>query len=131
MSTVGSERREFTRLPSSLPVRYKFVSSAVQDPAMDRVCEGTTTNLSLGGLLLVGPIPRLEWLKDLLVGKMNVGVNIYLPTSVDPLKALCRFAWVDAMEEGEMAARIGLRTQEMPADHRKLLTDYLVSIARV
>jgi hypothetical protein len=131
VAIVGSERREFTRLPAAVEVRCKFLSSHVQDEVLDRVCEGTSTNVSLGGLLLLGPIPRLEWLKDLLVGKMNVGVNIYLPNGAEPLKALCRVAWVDAIEEGAMATHMGLRVQEMPAEHRKALSDYLMRIAKV
>ncbi len=109
-----------------MPVRYKFLASTVKDEAMDRVCEGTTQNLSIGGMLLVGPIPRLEWLKDLLVGRMDVGVNLQLPGHENPVKALTRVSWLESVDGEAISMRIGLRFLEMPADCRRVLSDFLM-----
>jgi PilZ domain-containing protein len=120
-----SERREYPRLRHSVPVRYKFISPHVKDAAMDRVCDGVTQNLSMGGMLLLGPIPRLEWLKDLLLGRINIGVNLYFPGNPTPAKVLARVAWVEAAEANAINMNIGLRILEIPPDHRKVLSDFL------
>jgi len=121
-----SERREYPRLKHTLVVRYKFLSSTVKDEAMERVCEGVTHNVSLGGMMLVGPIPRLDWLKDLLLGNITIGVNLYFPNSEVPAKVLTRIAWLEAGEENAINLRMGLRFLEIPPDHRKMLSDFLI-----
>ena len=126
MGSTDSDRREFTRLRSALAVRYKFISSSERDPLMERICEGTTANISVGGLLLLGPLPKMEWLKDLLVGRMSIGINLTLSLGDKPIKALTRIIWVEAMEEGEVGLRMGLRIVEMPPDHRRMLSDFLI-----
>jgi PilZ domain-containing protein len=125
MPPAESDRRDFPRLKRSVPVRYKFLSSTVREPAMDRVCDGVTQNISMGGLLLVGPVPRLEWMKDLLLGRINVGVNLLIPNLETPVKVLTRVAWIEAMDEQAISLRIGLRILEVPAEHRKILSDFL------
>jgi hypothetical protein len=126
MAAVDSDRREFPRLKRGVPVRYKFLSSTVKDPAMERVCDGTTQNLSIGGLLLVGPVPRLDWVKDLLLGRITVGINILVPGQEDPVKCLTKVAWLEATDEAAVTLRVGLRILEIPADHRKVLSDFLI-----
>ena len=121
-----SERREYPRLKFTVPVRYKFMSSHVKDAAMERVCDGVTQNVSMGGMLLQGPIPRLEWLKDLLLGRITVGVNLHFPGSEIPAKILARVAWLEAAEENSINMSIGLRILEIPPAHRKMLSDFLI-----
>ncbi len=126
MSWGESERREFTRLRHNVGVRYKFISSSIQGPDIERVHDGTTGNLSIGGLLLVGPIPDLGWLRELLVGRMHLGVNVAIPPGIEPIKALTRVAWIEAVDDAARGVRLGLRIQEMPADHRRRLSEFLV-----
>jgi len=125
MSSSESDRREYPRLKRSLPLRYKFISSSIKDPGLDRVCDGSTHNISLGGLLMVGPIPKLDWLKDMLIGRISVGVNFHLPGQENPVKALTRVAWIEAMDQEALSMRMGLRIIELPAEQRKILGDFL------
>jgi len=126
MSPSESERRDYPRLKRNLPLRYKFVSSSVQDPAMDRVNDGATQNISLGGLLLLGPVPKLDWLKDLLIGRISIGVNIHLPGQPAPMKFLTRVSWIEAVDQEAISMRMGLRIIDIPSEHRKLLSDFLL-----
>jgi c-di-GMP-binding flagellar brake protein YcgR len=123
---MESERREFTRLRSRIGVRFKYLTSSLQHSDLERVYEGTTTNLSIGGLLLAGPLPQLDWIKELLLGRMSIGVNLQIPKGVEPLKALARLTWIESFEDGSMATRMGLKFQEMPAEHRRALSEFLV-----
>lgn len=122
-----SDRREFPRLRCALTVRYKFISSSVKDPGMEQVFEGTTGNLSMGGLLMTGPISNLDWVKDLLIGRINVGLNLFLAGRDDPVKALAKMSWLEAKDEEALYFRFGLRVVDMPAEHRRILSEFLIT----
>lgn len=127
----SDERREFARIRHALAVRYKFLSGSVKDPEMEAILDGTTSNLSLGGLLLVGPLGKVDWLKDLLLGRIQVGVNIALPTSVDPVKALTRLSWIEAKEPDTVTYRMGLRILDISAESRGALSEFLSRETRI
>jgi len=131
MDRDESERREYARIRRAMEVRFKYISGTVKDPEIDLVYEGSTLNVSMGGLLLVGPIPRMEWLKDLLLGHIQVGVNLTVPLNVAPVKALTRLSWIEAREPQALTFRMGLRILDMPADHRRILSDFLSRETRI
>ena len=131
MPSADSDRREFPRLKCTLTVRFKFLSTAVKDPGMDQVFEGTTTNLSMGGLLMTGPIPNLDWVKDLLLGRINVGLNFALPGYDFPIKALSKMNWVEAKDEDAISFQFGLRIVDMPPDHRRAMSEFLIQQAPI
>ena len=123
MSPFESEKREFIRVKVAVPVRYKFLSHEHEGPDLEKIWEGTTRNMSGGGILLRGRVPTLEWLPALLTGKMKVGVNLILPSSELPIKALTRVAWIEGLEEETLKAAMGLRFQEITkADQDAILT---------
>ena len=126
MAETGSDRRDYPRLKCTLLVRYKFLSTTLKDPALETIYEGTTTNLSMGGLLMTGPIPHLDWLKDLLLGRISVGINFVLPGHEVPVKALSKLSWLEAKDEEAMSFRIGLRIVDIPGDHRRTLSEFLM-----
>ena len=99
MITRDSERREFVRVRTNLAVRYKFLSRSGEDMTGD-IQEGISRNLGGGGLLLEGRIPDLEWIPDLLMQKIVIGINLVMPDADEPVKALTRVAWVESLEEG-------------------------------
>jgi hypothetical protein len=127
MPPSESDRRDYPRLKRSLALRFKFISSSIQDPAMDRVSDGATHNISLGGMLLLGPIPKLDWLKELLIGRISVGVNLHLPGQENPIKVLTRVAWIEAVDQDAISLRMGLRIIDIPSEQRKILSDFLIT----
>ncbi len=120
-----SERREFVRVRASLGVRYKFLNRDGED-AGDKVYEGVTQNLSGGGLLLTGKIPDLEWIPDLLMQKIVIGVNIILPDSPEPIKALTRVAWAEAFEEGSGKCSFGLMFREITKEAQDKIFRFII-----
>jgi len=126
MSPTESDRRDYPRLKRSLGLRFKFICPSIQDPAMERVYDGATHNISLGGLLMVGPIPKLDWLKELLIGRISVGVNLLLPGQDHPIKVLTRVAWIEAVDQEAISLRMGLRIIDIPSEQRKVLSDFLI-----
>jgi c-di-GMP-binding flagellar brake protein YcgR len=110
-----SERREFVRVKVDIPVRYKFLSKTIQVP--DEVFLGSTGDLGGGGVLLLGRIPDPAMFVGLLTQQIVVGVNLQLPDSAEPIKALCRVAWIESTEgEGGNRVAVGLKFKEIARD---------------
>ncbi len=120
-----AERREFIRVRAELPVKYKFLS---RDPgfASDEIYTGTTNNLSGGGLLLVGSVPNTDWITDLLMERIAVGVNIFVPSHPEPVKALTRVAWIEAMDERAHGCSMGLKFKEVTKEHLDKIFKYVI-----
>lgn len=120
-----TEKREFVRIHIDVPIRYKFLSRVV-DIDDDAVYEGTTSNLSGAGLLLVGKLPSVSWIPGLLMGKILLGINLILPSLELPIKALCRVAWVEALEEGSEKCAMGLKFREITKENQDEIMKYII-----
>ena len=120
------EKRKFIRLPIAVPVRYKYLSREIRGPDMDAVHEGLSQNIGAGGLLLRGKLPVPEWLSQLLTRKMFVGINLLLPNSERPVKALCRVTWSSAIEDEQGHVVMGLEFQEITHPDQDTITKYII-----
>lgn len=125
MQSYDSERREFVRIKTSLSVRYKFLTHDGEDME-DKIREGTTKNISGGGLLLVGNVPEVSWIPELLMQKIIVGVNVLLPDNPEPVKALTRVAWVEAFEESTGKCAFGLMFREIVREHQDKIFKFII-----
>lgn len=126
MVNFDPEKREFIRVKVAAPVRYKFFAPDLEHTDLDKIHEGTTSNLSGGGLLLRARIPRLEWLAGLLSGRIKVGVNLILPTFELPVKALARVMWIEDLEEETQKANLGLRFMEITKEAEDAILRYII-----
>ncbi len=120
-----SERREFVRIKVDIPVRYKFLSKDISE-VPEEIHEGTTGDLGGGGLLLVGKVPKAEWYVHLLTQRMVMGVNLLLPSTTEPVKALCRVAWLEAHEEAGRGVAMGLKFKEISRDSLDEIFKYVI-----
>jgi c-di-GMP-binding flagellar brake protein YcgR len=110
------ERRDFIRVRAELVVKYKFLSHE-EGLVTDEVLDGTTSNLSGGGLLLIGAIPNTDWITGMLMERIVIGVNLMLPGDPEPVKALTRVAWVEALDGRAQRCSMGLRFKEITKEH--------------
>ncbi len=119
------ERREFVRVRADLPVKYKFLS---QDGglASDEIFDGTTSNISGAGILLVGQMPNSDWITGLLMERIVVGINLFLPGAEEPVKALTRTAWIEALDERSQRCSMGLRFKEITKEHLDRLFKFVI-----
>jgi c-di-GMP-binding flagellar brake protein YcgR len=119
------ERREFVRVRADLPVKYKFLS---QDATLvtDEIFQGTTSNISGAGILLVGQMPNSDWITGLLMERIVIGVNLFLPGDAEPIKALTRTAWIEALDERSRSCSVGLRFKEITKDHLDKLFKFVI-----
>lgn len=123
--SYDTERREFVRIRVDVPVRYKFLSRTVAMPK-DDIFEGTTRDISGSGLLLVGRVPKLEWIPLLLLERIVIGINIMLPSSGTPLKALTRAGWIEAIKEGDERCAMGLKFKEITRESQDDILKYVI-----
>ncbi|HOX06709.1 MAG TPA: PilZ domain-containing protein [Planctomycetota bacterium] len=119
------ERREFVRVRADLPVKYKFLSQD-QTLVTDEVFDGTTSNISGAGILLVGQMPNSDWITGLLMERIVVGINLFLPGEAEPVKALTRTAWIEAIDERSQRCSMGLRFREITKDHLDRLFKFVI-----
>ena len=126
MASFESDRREFTRVRVSVPVRYKFLHSEIEHPDLEKIWEGSTSNLSGSGLLMKVRVPHLDWVTLLLTGKMKVGVNLILPTYELPVKALCRVSWMESMDPATQKMYIGLTFREIGREAQDEIVQYII-----
>jgi c-di-GMP-binding flagellar brake protein YcgR len=120
-----SQRREFVRLPTEIPVRYKFLSKEVEI-AEDVVFEGSTSQIGGGGLMLHGKIPSFNWIPALLMGKIHVGVNLLLPSLDHAIKGLCQVSWIEEIPENRDRCTIGLRFTDIEKEDQDQVMKYLI-----
>ena len=125
MKNYEPERREFVRVTADIIVRYKFLST---DPfrKFEEIYEGKTNNISGGGLLLVGKIPDFKMITELLMQRIVVGVNIILPSNPEPIKALSRVAWIEAIDESSQECAMGLKFKEITKEHQDKIFQFII-----
>ncbi len=118
------EQRQFVRVASSLPVKYRFVSS---DPEYndERVREGLTDNVGGGGLLLTGLVPSVDWITELLMEKVVLAVTIGLPDASE-VQAIARVAWLEAIDQNTEVCQLGLTFKEITNDDRDRILNLVI-----
>ena len=119
------EKRDFVRVHTDIPVRYKFLSRSIPLES-EGIFEGTTSNLSGSGILLVGKIPGMSWIPGLLMGEILIGVNILLPSVDAPIKALTRVSWIEAFQKGSDKCAMGLRFKEISKENQDEILKYII-----
>lgn len=120
-----TEKREFVRIPTDIPIRYKFLSKTVEIDD-DQVHEGSTTNLSGSGLLLLGKLPSVTWIPALLMEDIIIGINLLLPALDHPIKALGRVAWVEAFQKGSERCALGVRYKDIDKACQDEILRYII-----
>ncbi len=118
------EQRRFVRVASSLPVKYKFVSSSA-DFAENRVYEGRTDNIGGGGMLLTGQVPSVDWITELLMEKVLIALTLDLPGGA-PVKVIARVAWLEAIDQNTEVCQLGLTFKEITQENRDRILDLVI-----
>ncbi len=120
-----SEKREFVRINTDIPIRYKFLSKSVPLDGQG-IFEGSTANVSGSGLLLVGKVPSISWIPGLLTEDILIGINMLLPSLDMPVKALTRVSWVEAMVKGNDRCAMGLKFKEIAKEQQDEILKYII-----
>ncbi len=119
------EKRRFVRIERSLPVRYKFLSSTAEYHD-DSTREGLTDNIGGGGMLLTGQVPGMDWITELLMEKVIVACSILLPGSGEPVQAIARAAWLEAVDQNTEVCQLGLTFKEITQEDRDRILNLVI-----
>jgi len=124
--TFETENRAFTRVRTQVPVEFKFFSNFISDGRMDQTYRGTTSNLSGGGLLLSCDVPDPDWMPEMLLGKVVLGVKIELPGASEPVKAMARVAWIEDPGKRGVPFLLGIKFKEITRDGHDQLLEFIL-----
>jgi len=125
-SPYQPEKREYLRVPSGVPVQYKFVSPD-HFKVSPEPFEGVSVDLSLGGVQIIGVLPSDEYIMPLLMQKIALVLSLKLPGESDPVYAIGRVAWIDAIEgEDPKKYAVGLRFHEISGEDTDRILQYIV-----
>jgi c-di-GMP-binding flagellar brake protein YcgR len=120
------ERREFIRVREQCPVEYRFIGGADGGFHEKEPCLGATDNISGGGLKLVGPLPNLDWVPELLIGRMAVGLQLRLPGEEAPVSAIARVAWMEVENRKSRRFLMGLRFMDISRQDRERIVQFII-----
>ncbi len=120
------ERREYVRVKAEVPVRYRFLSHAADFEATDYT-NGTTSDVSGGGVLMEVMVPDADWIPGLLTERIFLGIELDLPGEDEPVRALTRAAWVQAEVQGNGdSCLMGLRFKEITREDLDRVFKYVI-----
>jgi len=121
-----SEKRQFVRIPVDLRIDYRFIRQPTS-PGSDAVLAGHSGNIGAGGLLLVGQIPENDLIADLLMRRVIVALDIHLPGAEQPIRALSRVAWLEAIDPDRNACAMGLTFKEITVEAQDELFRFIIN----
>lgn len=122
-----SEKREFVRVGAVVPVKFRLISQDPEVEVPDDFLDGETQNIGAGGMLLTGAMPQYELITELLMQKVVIGVRIDLPGASEPVEAIARVAWLDAIDEEAGKCSLGLAFKEITSDAQDALFRFIIS----
>lgn len=120
------ERRKHYRITKKVKVKYKFISQFPQLEVPESY-EAVTKNISTTGLLLKAEIPKPEIVSDMMLKKIMVFLEIFLPGEKRPLKATAEMRWIENIDASKNAYSIGLKFVDMTQEDKNLLTKFILS----
>jgi len=104
------EKRRFQRIDSSLPLRYKNIKTATVPMG------SLTKDISEGGI-------RFKT-NEFISLACRLVVEVTLPTTQKPIKAISKVAWIRKLSSGEQY-ELGNQFLEISKEDRGLITDYV------
>jgi hypothetical protein len=119
--------RAFYRLPLEIGVEYRLLNAGESRPAAGAPwLQGSTENLSGGGLLLRGTIPKLDMISDLLSARASIALRLTLPGDRDGLQLIGRVSWLEGFNVSTGSCRMGVRFLDISEELRERIADYVV-----
>ncbi|RKY32331.1 MAG: hypothetical protein DRP74_02780 [Candidatus Omnitrophota bacterium] len=120
---LGSERRQFIRLDTVLPVQFRIIGIDSKKFLSDWL-QGFTNNIGKGGICLA-IINLNPDLSGILKNKeAKVVLSIEIPVSITPISASAKVAWVKDVPGEPARSLVGLTYEDIKPAAAKLLISY-------
>ena len=120
------EKREFIRVRLEIPVRYKFICQHINNLMIEKTYQGSCNNISASGLLLTGQVPDFNWVPDMLLQKIVLGLYFLLPGELDMVKVIARAAWVGTLDEKTHDCQMGLKFKELTSEDKDQILRFII-----
>lgn len=108
-----------------VPIRYKLVRPTGEKVVED-LFEGSTVNISTGGVLLDGKLPDPSYVVELLAQRIRIALNMAIPGDTAPVKAIARAAWIERLEEKSGIFPMGLSFDEISDGDRSRIQRFTI-----
>ncbi len=110
---LGENKRRFPRLDSSLPLRYKNLRKSGSSPL-----GASTKNISEGGVCFNS--------SEFISLACRLVVEINLPTTPKPIKAISKVAWIRKLPNGDQY-ELGNQFLDMAREDKSQIVEYMKS----
>jgi c-di-GMP-binding flagellar brake protein YcgR len=114
MTELSNERRRFPRVEHGAPIQYKKLKSPGEPPA-----GAVSRDLGQGGVRFL--------INEFLSLASRLVIEINLPSSNRPLKAISKVAWIRKVPYGDQY-EVGNQFLDMTKEDKKLINDYVDSL---
>ena len=125
----GLDRRGGVRLSRKLIAKFMLVNEETAEE-LTGLEMGSVLNISAGGALLEVETLKEEWIEGLISGVIKVALDIEVPTSNDPVRALSRAVWFSKInaskEKGKDRYILGLRFLDITTACQDIIRDYII-----
>jgi c-di-GMP-binding flagellar brake protein YcgR len=114
---TGTEKRQYPRVETRIPVRYKKQSDAAETPGSGSL----TGDVSEGGLKLST--------KEVISAACNLSLELDIPTLTQPIRATSKVAWIKNANTGEdYEYEVGNEFMEITKKDQELISQYINSL---
>ncbi|MFH1338964.1 MAG: PilZ domain-containing protein [Candidatus Omnitrophota bacterium] len=125
----GLDRRQSVRLSRELPSRFMLIDED-KSAEITGVCSGSVRNISAGGALMECYDLSDAWIEGLVSGMIKVAVEIEVPESEAPVRALARAAWFSKIEKDEEKDKekyiLGLQFVDITTASQDIIRNYII-----
>jgi len=128
---VISEKRRNVRIFLNTPIQVKYHFIRDYDDQSESPGDALSSNISGGGLFLELPHLETKTQEELLKGEKKLFLEILLPNTTEPIKALGKVAWMEEKEErGKALHGAGVTFISIDEDDREKIINYIIGLYR-
>ncbi len=125
----GYERRKSVRINEALPVKFILFDSKNAENLLSNVINCSTQNISAGGFMVETDDLKNGQINDLINGMINIALEVKLPASIKPIKALAKVSWLverKDISEGQKKFMMGLKFVDISMEDKDKIEKFVI-----
>jgi c-di-GMP-binding flagellar brake protein YcgR len=125
----GLDRRQSVRLSREMPAKFMLIDEEKSAEITD-VRSGSIRNISAGGALMECTDLNEEWIEGLVSGMIKAALEIEVPESESPVRALARAVWFSKIDKDEKTKKqkyiLGLQFVDITTASQDIIRNYII-----
>lgn len=125
----GLDRRQSVRLSRELPAKFMLIDEEKSAEITD-VRSGSIRNISAGGALMECADLNEEWIEGLISGMIKAALEIEVPESESPVRAMARAVWFSKIDKDEKTKKqeyiLGLKFIDITTASQDIIRNYII-----